>query len=133
LLRRFGADVGYAERLSARAEEMSLQRPLYHGLSLASGLLGTPVDEALMRRLQRQAPPLPVRRVLHAAMRRALLPQEGERVSPGKVVAEQFLFLRAHWLRMPPGMLLRHLWTQYRRRGGLKTAEQAAMPGDGHG
>ena len=25
-------------------------------------------------------------------------------------LANQLLFIRSHWVRMPPGMLVRHLW-----------------------
>ena len=36
-------------------------------------------------------------------------------------LAGWLLFLRSHWLRMPPGMLIKHLLGQAWRRGGVKT------------
>ena len=55
---------------------------------------------------------------------RSCPPDRGERPSLRRALAQWLLFLRAHWLRMPTGMLIKHLWTQARRRGGLKKAEQ---------
>jgi len=31
-------------------------------------------------------------------------------------VLEQAFYIRSHWLRMPPAMLVRHLWTKWRKR-----------------
>jgi len=31
-------------------------------------------------------------------------------------VLEQAFYIRSHWLRMPPAMLARHLWTKWRKR-----------------
>jgi hypothetical protein len=134
MLRRCGADDRFWVGLQERAREMGLLRPLYYGLRFSRRLLHTPVPDPVARSMQAHAPPPLLRGLLEWAMRRAILPERGERLSPLKAAAEQLLFLRAHWLRMPPGMLARHLWTQFRRRGGLKTAEQAtAAKGAGGG
>lgn len=133
LLRRFGADPGFWQRLSQRARQLELERPLYYGVRFSTRLLGTPVASQLLDELRSAAPLPPMRWLLQAAMRRSILPDTGERPSAAKAFAEWLLFLRAHWLRMPPAMLARHLWTQFRRRGGLKTGEQAAMQDAGRG
>ena len=126
MLRRFAGDHAYWDRLLARARELGVLRPLYYGVHFATRLLHTPVADELVRQLQIAAPLQPLRWAVEAAMQRAILPDEGERPSAWRGIAGQLLFLRAHWLRMPPMMLARHLLTQVRRRGGLKTAEQAA-------
>ena len=133
MLRRFGADDRFWAGLYERAREMGLLRPLYYGLRFSRRLLQTPVPDPVSRSLQAHAPLPPLRWLVEWAMRRAILPEQGERLSPLKAMAEQLMFLRAHWLRMPAGMLARHLWTQFRRRGGLKTAEQAAAGKDAGG
>lgn len=125
LLRHFAHDEAFWVRLLARAQEMALMRPLYYGLHFCRTLLATPVAAEVEAYLDVAAPLQPLRGVLQLAMQHALLPETRERLSWRKGVSEQILFLRSHWLRMPPRMLVRHLWTQYRRRGGLKTAEQA--------
>ena len=91
-----------------------------------SVLLNTPVPRELVHFLEIAAPVPPLRRWLEAAMRRSILPPVGEREDLLRQLSRQLLFLRSHWLRMPPMLLLRHLATQARRRGGLKTAEGAA-------
>ena len=126
LLRRFGEDERYWTRLLARAQELGLVRPLYYGVHFGRRLLNTPVPRELVHFLEIAAPVPPLRRWLEAAMRRSILPPVGEREDLLRQLSRQLLFLRSHWLRMPPMLLLRHLATQARRRGGLKTAEGAA-------
>jgi len=126
LLRRFGEEDTYWARLLARAQELGVMRPLYYGIRFSRLLLDTPVPQEMVKYLDIAAPMQPLRWVLEGAMRQAILPVRGERETMLRALSGYLLFLRSHWLRMPPGMLVRHLWTQYRRRGGLKTAEQAA-------
>jgi len=33
----------------------------------------------------------------------------------GRKLTRLGFFIRSHWLRMPPAMLARHLWTKYRK------------------
>ena len=124
MLRRFGGDEDYWMRLLQRAQALGVLRPLYYGTRFARLLLNTPLPEELVRYLEIAAPLQPLRGLIESAMRRAILPPEGERPGFLDAASEQLLFLRAHWLRMPPLMLLRHLFTQARRRGGFKTAEK---------
>jgi hypothetical protein len=127
MLRRFGADAAYWPRLVERARDLGVTRPLHYAVHFAHAGLGTPVPRDVERELRRLGPPAPLRPVVHRLMWSSLLPERGERPSPSRGLAVYLMFLRAHWLRMPPGMLVRHLWTQARRRGGLKTAEQAMV------
>lgn len=131
MLRRFGAVDAFWTDLLARARQLEASRPLYYGVFFARKLLGTPVPPSVVDALRVVAPTRPMRWLIQSAMQRAILPEEGERPQAWRLLAEQLLLVRAHWLRMPPMMLMRHLWTQVRRRGGLKTAEQAA--GGQHG
>lgn len=133
LLRRFVVQEGHVQRLLARAAELGLMRPLYFGTRFCHRLLATPLPDELLRGLARSAPRRPWRYLVEWAMARSILPVASGHQTAAGGLAQQLLFLRAHWLRMPPLMLVRHLWTQYRRRGGLKTAEQAALDGGGRG
>lgn len=122
--RCMGGD-GFWQRLLDRAAVLGVQRPLYYGCHFAAALLATPVPDAVQRELRRTVRRGPGQWLAQAAMSACLLPLEGDRdtPSPGRRLAETALFLRAHWLRMPPGLLLRHLATQAWRRGGLKTKQ----------
>lgn len=129
LLRRFGEDEAYWMRLLKRAQEMGVVRPLYYGIRFTRLLLNTPVPDELVRYLEIAAPVQPLRWLLEGAMKQTILPIRGEREGVLRALAGQLLFLRSHWLRMPTGMLIKHLFTQARRRGGLKTAEQTIARG----
>jgi hypothetical protein len=41
---------------------------------------------------------------------------------PTRMLVRQAFYIRSHWIRMPPTMLTRHLWTKWRKgaadRGG---------------
>jgi len=127
MLRRFAQDEGFWLRLVQRAQQLALVRPLYFALHFSQKILHTPVAKEVNRFLEIAAPIQPWRWLIERVMQLTLLPAGGERPTVGRTLALQVMFLRAHWLRMPTGMLIKHLWTQLWRRGGLKTAEQAAL------
>lgn len=128
MLRRFAEDDSFWTRLPARSQEMAAIRPLYFGVHFCHRLLHTPIPDEVRRFLDIAAPLQPWRGVLEAMMQRSLLPEAGERPSLLRAFSVDMMLWRAHWLRMPTGMLIKHLWTQMRRRGGLKTREEAQEP-----
>jgi hypothetical protein len=125
LFRRFGESSGFWASLVERAKVLGVTRPLHYGVHFAASYLSTPVPEDARSRIERLGPNLLLRPVIRRVMWAAILPELGERPSVARAVAVFLMFIRAHWLRMPPAMLVRHLFIQARRRGGLKTAEQA--------
>ncbi|WP_144006747.1 nucleotidyltransferase family protein [Pelomonas sp. KK5] len=120
LLREFAATVpGFWTLLLKRAERIGLQRPLHHALRYARRLLGTPVPAAVLAMLRRQpqaAPPRPVQALLDACYHRALRPRHASCELPGSGAALAALYLRSHWLRMPPLLLLQHLGRKQLKR-----------------
>ena len=118
LLREFGAgDASFWSQLLARAERIGLQRPLHHALRYTHELLGTPVPASALAALAAMpgAPP-PMQRLLDACFRRALRPRHPSCELPGTSAALAALYLRSHWLRMPPLMLARHLGRKQLKR-----------------
>ena len=111
LLTHFGGG-DFASRLGERARRHQLEVPLARALRFARAFFGTNVDPALAGR----ATPL------DALIRRRLLARDrwGLPTSP---LARGALYVRSHWLRMPPAMLARHLFTKWRMR------RAAAAPG----
>ncbi len=99
--------------LLANGRELGLLRPLYYCLSVARDLFGLGVPEPVWQSVREARPAYPVDRLMGALMGWHLAPQVNE--SSRTVVAQQLLYLRSHWVRMPPGLLLRHL----ARKGGL--------------
>lgn len=109
LLRRFAADPTFWDALLARADGLTLGRPLFYALACLVSLLGTPVPAAVQRRAEAFAPP-PLRRgLMLALLRRGLRPRHPSCDGLDVRVARVVLYVRSHWLKMPPLRLARHL------------------------
>ncbi|MGO4381868.1 nucleotidyltransferase domain-containing protein [Pseudoduganella sp. RAF53_2] len=109
LLTHFGSQPGFWESLPARAQEMQLGRYLYYGLRYTQELLGTQVPPSVLQAL-RDSPPLPLRPLMDALFRRALLPDHASCDDSLSRLARFLLYVRGNWLRMPPLRLARHLF-----------------------
>jgi hypothetical protein len=116
LLRHFGPEPGFWEELPHRAAELDLARPLYYGLRFASRCLGTPVPSEARRRAEAGRPPRITGRVMDVLYDRVLTPVATPDAGALVPLARQALYVRAHWLRMPPLLLIRHLGTKTFRR-----------------
>ncbi|NML15624.1 nucleotidyltransferase domain-containing protein [Azohydromonas caseinilytica] len=114
LLRHFGAEGDFWPALLARARELDLARELHYGLRAARRLLDTPVPEATLRGAAQAAPGPALQPLMDALWARALRCPHPDTRLPLTGAALFLLYLRAHALRMPPGMLLRHAWTKTR-------------------
>ena len=117
LFKTHGATADFERQLIPRAARLDLLRPLHYALTLCPLLLGTPVSPQLQAAARAGAPPWPVERLTTALCRNVLTPPLPEQA--GHPVAEWLLYLRSHWLRMPPLLLGRHLLRKARYR--LKT------------
>lgn len=116
LVRHFADDPGFWPELVPRARALGLERPLYHALRHLRGVLGTPVPEAVLEAARAGAPVWPLRRLMDALIPVALRPVHPEGRQWGKVFAWWLLYLRGHWLRMPPGLLISHLTRKLARK-----------------
>ena len=120
MLRHEGQGPGFWDTLQQRAEALSLTRTLHYGLQQTHHILGTPVPEDARQQAARHAATAPVdaamRRLWQATLR---TPHSSARLwlTPA---ANFMLFVRAHALRMPPTMLLRHLGVKAWRRHVLR-------------
>ncbi len=123
MIAHFGVREDFWQRLIARAEHLGLGRPLYYCLRYAAALLDAPVPASALEASKIFAPPLPVRLLMDWLVPRALTPSylfESDRIAD---LAGELLYIRSHWLRMPPLMLARHLAVKaWRRIGAAKTA-----------
>lgn len=101
LVREFAASPDFWATLPERARLHGLEPAVARGLRLARRLYGTPVDEALAGR------DTATDRLFAARM----LARNGWGQETRKLLGFGF-YLRSHLLRMPPGMLARHLATK---------------------
>ncbi len=116
LLRHFGRDPSYWAQLVARARILGLAPILFYALRYTARLLRTPVPASCVIDLE-DASPGPVKLVLmDAIFGRALRPDHPSCADSWTGVARGFLYLRAHWMRMPAHLLLPHLFNKAWRR-----------------
>lgn len=111
LLELFGAEDRFWTMFVDEAEALGLQRPAYYALMAASDVLDTPVPDAVMRLAARWAPPA----IVDAIMRR-MLGVTLEKGEDAPAAARLALYIRSHWLRMPPHQLAAHLLRKAARR-----------------
>lgn len=102
--------------LLERSRVLGLERPLYYGLWAVVQAFGTPVPEAVFLRARAAAPPYPLQVLMHALLRRGLRTPHKTAALPMTGPAHLALYVRAHWLRMPPLLLTRHLTRKAWRR-----------------
>ncbi|HEX8655849.1 MAG TPA: nucleotidyltransferase family protein [Allosphingosinicella sp.] len=105
MLREFAArDPGFWPRLADRARLHQLRPAVARALRLARSLYSTPVDPALAGR----------RRLSDRFFEARLLARNGWGQPTRRALRFAF-YLRSHWMRMPPLMLARHIWTKATR------------------
>ena len=105
LLRGFARDEAFWQDLLREARALDLTRPAYYAVTYARRWFGTPVPEPVIRELRAWAPPALVDSLMDVFVRRAIASTAG-RTSSLAVFA---LYVRSHWLRMPPLRLAVHL------------------------
>lgn len=126
LLLHFGAAPMFWQTLPQRAQELDLARPLYYALRYARRFMGTPIPPAAFAALEPAGPKAPTRRLMDALLDRSVAAGEQRSANAG---ALWLLYLRSHWLRMPPWLLTGHLlrkagkrlrgrWPQPNQAGG---------------
>ena len=112
LLREFGVGDRFWDRLVPRALELELSRPLFYALRYAGSMLGTPIPPAVTEAIanttggRRSGPMLALMDALFLRALRPFHPTCEDAFTP---LARGLLYLRGHWLRMPPVLLLIHL------------------------
>jgi hypothetical protein len=121
LLLHSGPEPGFWDGLAPRARTLGLERPLFYGLRFAGRLLGTPVPPEVMAAAATAAPPLPLGWLMDALLSLSLLPDHPDHPRQRAAAARWLTYLRAHWLRMPPALLARHLsYKSYLRLRGVR-------------
>ena len=109
LLGHFGGDAGFWPLLLDRAVALDLRRPLYYALRQAARLLGAAVPEAIGDAARLFPPNAALRRLMDALLERALRPNHATCRDAASGPALWLLYVRAHYLRMPPHLLAPHL------------------------
>jgi hypothetical protein len=123
LLRDFGSRADFWPRLTARAAELGLRRPLFYALRYAALLLDTPVPAEAAAEAAGGSPSRIVLRLMDRLVPVALTPPATAAERGRFHMARFCLYVRSHWLRMPAGRLIAHLTRKSLRRLLLRPAE----------
>ncbi len=116
MLDHFGAAESFWPGLLNRAAEQGLERPLYYALYHLSTRLAMDLPEEAARALREFSPPRGPRGLANVAMGQMLRPVIADAPDWKRQAAGELLYIRSHWLRMPPLLLARHLLTKARKR-----------------
>jgi hypothetical protein len=130
LLAHFGDLPGFWLQLVSRAQAQRLGRPVFYMLRYTSCFLDSRIPEGVLKSLHSDEPSWPVLRLMDVLIRRVLVPDHPDYPRRGTALAKWLLYVRSHWLRMPPGLLVRHLLRkQYMRWKNHRSTAMAQADG----
>jgi len=119
LLRHFGRNQAFWAELVEHARELDLTRPLYYALRYTQSILGTPVPETVQQSARAGRPVWFAPALMDTVFTRALAPDHPSCDTLFTGLARWFLYVRAHYLRMPLHLLIPHLIRKaIKRRSG---------------
>lgn len=94
------------EFLIERAEQLNVTRPLYYALKSLATIFNTPLPSGWEQQIQPLGPNGVTNWLMTKLIRQTLAPPTVEQHNSWWV--HNALLARSHWLRMPPGVLLKH-------------------------
>jgi hypothetical protein len=116
LLSEFAAVPDFWNVLVVQAKKHQLGRAVYYALRTSQRYFATPVPAQLWIDLAASQPPAVVRAMMDWLLDCRLLDLSVHQKSARHLVAAKLLYIRSHWLRMPPLMLAGHLARKFRMR-----------------
>ncbi len=105
----FGRHAEFWDQLVDRARRQDLLRPLFYALRYTERLLATDIPASAMQGVDHGAPPDYVVALMDRLVEQVLIPDHPDFPQRWTASAQWLLYVRSHWLRMPPGLLVRHL------------------------
>lgn len=112
LLRHFAQRGGdtFWDELVLEAEAMACGRQVYYALRCCSRWFGTPVPPDVLARLREFAPAAPLLALVERIFGFATAARAAGPTPRLTALCRSFMFVRSHWIKMPPVMLVRHLF-----------------------
>jgi hypothetical protein len=132
LLEHFGRHGPFWDALLERAHRHGLERILFYLVRYSGRVFATDVPARVATAVQAHRPNAVALAIMDAAVMSALRPVLPDESRLRRRLAVWVLYLRSHWLKMPPLLLARHLAAKliYRLRGRfrLRSATAAVHP-----
>ena len=121
----FGTADGFWPQLVDVARAQGLERPLHYACATCAAVLRTPMPEDMTAALARDAaPPWPVGPWMRETFATLLAPVDARRWPPEHRAQLWLMYVRSHWLRMPPHLLIPHLARKSLRRASAAISHQ---------
>lgn len=112
------------QRLANRSNELKVTRPVYYAIDTLSRFFEQ--HQNIKQHFEHYGPVAPIDKLMRHCITRSLTPTIEDNFRQGW--AQQCLYIRSHWVRMPPLMLIYHLgyksWIRY--NSSLTAQEKAA-------
>ena len=105
----------FFEQLLKRANQLTLQRPLYYTLYFSQSILKSAVPKNFIED-NNGKPHWLTRKIMHHLVPLAILPEHPDFPRKRVALARWFLYVRSHFLRMPFYLLIPHLLKKSRKR-----------------
>lgn len=109
LLRHLGNDAAFWEEIVERASELGLHRSLYYAVRYTQAKLGTPIPGKAQASINTLGPNPAVLFIMDTLYFSALRPYHSSCRNMLTTPSLWLLYIRGHWLRMPPWLLVGHL------------------------
>jgi len=109
LITAFKTEEKFWQQLLTRASQLNLGRPLFYALKHVKRLYHTDVPDNVLQSLKQGAANSVVLSLMNRIFSLALRPPHSSCRTISSAMARQFLYVRAHYLRMPLHLLLPHL------------------------
>jgi Uncharacterised nucleotidyltransferase len=113
LTTQFSAEADFWPALVVQSKKHQLGRALYYALRASQRYFATNVPSHVWTGLQGAQPNAFTRTLMDWLIDRRLLDLSAWQKSAGHRLAVKLLYIRSHWLRMPPLMLARHLGKKF--------------------
>ncbi len=109
LLRHFATQPDFWDQLVPRAVRLDLQRPLFYALRYCHDLLNTPVPDGVLQAARVARPAGLALPLMDRLVTMAMSVSKAHQRPWVHAWARWTLYIRSHWLRMPPTLLAKHL------------------------
>jgi len=116
-------DADFPRQLLDRSRVLGLSRPLFYALHTARELFHTPLAPELLDPTGYELPNVAERTLMLNLVLEVLRPRFPGESPPA--FRQWLLYIRSHWIRMPPGLLASHLLRKSLRRFKLQSSAAA--------
>lgn len=121
-----GSDNTFWQRLEARSRELKVTRPVYYAVSTLSHFFEQ--HSQAITPFELHSPNILLKSIMEYSVRDTLAPDINNAFKQG--LPQLLLYIRSHWVRMPPLMLMKHLaykaWVRHKasKEIGRKSTSQ---------